>query len=165
VGTPDANGAPAKFVGSLLFTVVRGDPSTTANEADVQVTAALTDVRCLSALPSDGSQPSPCLSDLGDYTGALKVSPTVRITDRRNGFRDDRPATLQNLDFPFSIACTATASDTVGSTCGAATTFNAIAPGAVVEGKRAIWAFEHVVVNDTSTPDDLPFVTQGVFVP
>ena len=46
MGTPEANGAGARFVGSLLFQALPDDWNTGPDEADVRVTAALTDVRC-----------------------------------------------------------------------------------------------------------------------
>ena len=45
-GTPDANGAAANSVGRVKFKVITGNPATPANEADVSVHIALTDVRC-----------------------------------------------------------------------------------------------------------------------
>ena len=44
VGTPDANGFPARSTGSARFTVLRGEPTTPANEADVRIEVSITDV-------------------------------------------------------------------------------------------------------------------------
>ena len=57
MGTPDANGKPASFTGSVRYDVLVGNPATPADEADVAVTVSLTDVR------NQG--------DLTDYTGEL----------------------------------------------------------------------------------------------
>jgi hypothetical protein len=51
------------------------------------------------------------------------------------------------------------------------TTFNAVVPGAVSAGKRAIWELDQVVVNDggadglAATAPNTVFERQGVFVP
>ena len=59
----------------------------------------------------------------------------------------------------------------IGSTCSITTSFDAVTPGAVPEGKRAVWQLGQVRVNDggadgvvSTTPNTL-FATQGVFVP
>jgi hypothetical protein len=69
------------------------------------------------------------------------------------------------------LPCTATSLSSVGSTCAAATTADAVTPGAVLEGRRAIWALGQVKVFDggpdgvVSTADNTLFAVQGVFVP
>jgi hypothetical protein len=172
MGTPDANGAGARFTGSVIFKTIAGNPSTPANEADVRVTATLTDVRCVSALDPEFGNPTPCTADLGDYTGELQGYPSVEITDMQNGQNQNKSGTMQPLLFPFPIACAATSDTSIGATCNASTTFDAILPGSVLEGKRAIWAFRKMDVRDggtdgvaSTTDDNLPFVTQGIFVP
>ncbi len=45
VGSPDANGPPAKSVSHLRVNPLRGDPSTPADEADVRLRAQINDVR------------------------------------------------------------------------------------------------------------------------
>ena len=70
VGTPDANGNAVASVGMMKFGVFPGNPSTGADEADVNVTFSVTDVRRS--------------SDVADYTGQLQAVATVRITDRDN---------------------------------------------------------------------------------
>jgi hypothetical protein len=59
----------------------------------------------------------------------------------------------------------------VGSTCSISTSFDAVTPGAVPEGKRVIWQVDQIRVNDggadgliSTTPNTL-FAIQGVFVP
>jgi hypothetical protein len=51
------------------------------------------------------------------------------------------------------------------------TTFDAVTPGSVPEGRRSIWELDRIRVNDggadgvvATTPNTL-FATQGVFVP
>jgi hypothetical protein len=158
VGTPDANGQGANSTGSVLYRVVVGDPSTPANEADVRVDAAITDVR------DKGT--------LADYTGELRFEQQVQITDRFNGPAQDEPGTVQTTPFGFTVPCAATASTTVGGSCSLSTSFNAIMPGSVVESGRSIWELGQVQVFDggadglASTPgDNTVFERQGVFVP
>jgi hypothetical protein len=148
VGTPDANGRPANSVGYVTYRVVTGDPGTPESEADVQVTASLTDVR------SQGS--------LADYTGTLDVRQVVQLTDRYNGASQNEPATVERNPFGFSVPCAATGDTAIGGSCSLSSTFNALVPGAVVEGKRAVWELGDVQVLDA---DGAPFARQGVFVP
>ena len=95
----------------------------------------------------------------------------MRITDKLNGPSTTEPATGSDTDFPVTVPCTATGSTTIGSTCSIATSFDAVTPGAVAEGKRAVWQLGQVQVNDggpdglvSTTPNTL-FAKQGVFVP
>ena len=141
VGTPDANGQAAASVGFLRLNTLIGNPASPEDEADVAVSLSITDVR-----ESAG---------LTDYTGEVTAALSARLTDR------DGPATTQ--DFPFEIAapCSATPA-AAGSTCSATTTFEAIVPGAVDEGARAIWQLDAVEVLDGSGN---AFARQGIFVP
>ena len=155
IGTPDANGRGASSTGRVQFGVMSGDPATGADEADVAMSFILTDVRVRSTL--------------ADYTGQLRSTATVQITDRSNGTGADA-ATVQALDFPVTVPCVATAG-TAGATCQVTTSFDAVLPGVVTEGRRSIWEFERVRVNDGgpdgqagTAPNDL-FATQGIFVP
>ena len=141
VGTPDANGQPAASVGSLRLAALPGAPGEPGDGADVTVTVSITDVREQVGL--------------GDYEGELTARLSARLTDR------DGPATTE--DFPFDVAtpCAATAG-AEGATCSAATSFDAIVPGSVVEGSRAIWQLEAVEVLDGAGD---PFARQGIFIP
>ena len=174
MGTPDANGAGARFVGSLFFQALLDDRNTGPDEADVRVTAALTDVRCKFTVdPEPGTENFPCRAgELADYTGEIQGYPLVRITDMQNGYQANRPGTVQDLRFPFTIPCAATPSELVGATCGASTTFDAVLPGAITGGSRAVWAIERADVYDggidgvaSTQVNNGPFVTQGIFVP
>ena len=167
VGTADSNGQPTKFIGSVKYTTLVGNPTTPENEADVRVEASLTDVRCKSA------QVSPCSQvALADYTGELQAAAELRITDKDNDFTRV-PATIANdfLRVPVPIPCTATADPTVGATCGVDTTLDAVLPGVVKEGMRAIWESREVKVLDggedglAETDDNTVFAKQGIFVP
>jgi hypothetical protein len=160
VGTLDANGEAANSVGSARYDVVAGDASTPANEADVRLAVSITDVRRR--------------LDLSDYTGELQAVTSLRMTDRYNA--DDsgtffEPGTAQDLDFPATVPCTATANAQIGGTCAVSTTFNALLPGTVVEERRSNWQFGTVNVFDggpdgvVSTDPNTLFATQGIFAP
>jgi Subtilase family len=158
VGTPDANGAPANSAGYLKIATIVGDPLTPADEADVKLELSLTDVR----RQAPGAP---------DYTGELDAGTTLKITDRTEG-AGAVATTLVELGFSgaFIFPCATTASTTIGSTC-AATTADAIIPGMVNEGARAIWELSQIEVADGGSdgligtgPNGI-FATQGVFVP
>ena len=113
------------------------------------------------------------VSDLSEYTGSLRAELTVRLTDRNtNAFSTP---TSTSVDFPFGLnaQCTGTPSSSLdASTCSAFTSANAIVPGSVRDGLRAIWALDKIRVYDGgpdengSTPaGNQLFMTQGVFVP
>jgi hypothetical protein len=69
------------------------------------------------------------------------------------------------------LSCSPTSDSSIGSTCDAQTTVNALAPGAAVAGKRAVWQLDQLQVLDqgaNGTPgdsDDKPFELEGLFVP
>src|SRR5439155_19978076 len=158
LGTPDANGKGAASVGSILYRVVADDPNTPANEADVRADTSITDVR------RQGT--------LADYTGELRVEQLVQITDGLNGPAQNEPGTVQATAYGFTVPCASTSSTTVGGTCSLASTFNAILPGSVVDGVRAIWELADVRVFDggadaqaSTTGDNTLFERQGIFVP
>jgi hypothetical protein len=50
----------------------------------------------------------------------------------------------------------------VGGTCSLSSTFNALVPGVVQEGNRAIWELGPIRLFDG---DNAVFETQGLFVP
>ena len=156
VGTFDANGQPPQSLGQLRLSVVPGDPATPADEADVNATFDLEDVR------RQGT--------LADYAGQLQAALAVRLTDRVNGTSQDEAATVSDLSFAITVPCDPTVA-AVGSTCSVATSFDAVVPGSVQERKRSIWALDQVEVFDggidgvaSTTPNTL-FAVQGIFVP
>ena len=156
VGSPDANGAGAQSLGFAKLATILGNPGTSADEADVRVTAQITDVRKR--------------SDLTDYTGQLQLDTTIRVIDRNNG--PTETGVGQDTPFRVTIPCTATGSATVGSTCAVNTTVDAVlGAGAIKETMRTIWQLGQVRVNDggadgvvSTTPNTL-FAVQGLFVP
>ena len=110
-------------------------------------------------------------SDLSDYSGEVQVTSGLRITDRLNGASQNEPGTSQDMSFPITVPCGATGSATVGGTCSLASSFNAIVPGAVVEGSRANWQLSEIKVYDggsdgvASTDPNTLFMRQGIFAP
>jgi hypothetical protein len=166
VGTPDSNGSAANARGRVDFKTVVGNSSTPADEADVLLKADITDVRCAQAWIgscADGA--------MSDFAGSLALVPTIRITDRYNGGTSRDTATATDwLNLLVPIPCAGTASTSVGSACTVETTVEAIYPGAVREGQRAIWELGQVTVIDNGIDDGnvdsyVPFLVQGVFVP
>jgi hypothetical protein len=157
VGTPDANARIANSVGYVLYHVIVGD-DTPPNDADVKVDTTLTDVR------HQGT--------FADYAGELGVEQVVQVTDRRNGPGQNEPGTVQATPYRFAVPCAPTGDPTVGSTCSLSSTFNAILPGTVSEGERAVWELGDVDVTDggadgqaSTTGDNTLFARQGIFVP
>ncbi len=149
-GTPDANGRPVRMSAALTFKVVSGD---------VQIQAHLNDV---------------ANQDLTDYTGSLRATMPVRITDKLNTPHPGGPgaATTQPFIYGFTIPCTADPGPTTGSDCTLATSMNALAPGTHADGRRAVWQLGGVRVFDggsdadgSTTADNTVFAVQGVFVP
>jgi hypothetical protein len=157
VGTPDANGAAAASSGFARYAVIAGDPATPEDEADVALSAQVTDVRERSAA-------------LLDYVGELQLRAGVLLTDRSSGPTGSEPATVQSLELPVTLSCTPTLG-LEGSTCSVSTTLDAVTPGIVRERTRAIWELGQVQVDDggpdgdADTPNNSPFMRQGIFVP
>jgi hypothetical protein len=176
VGTPDANGNPAAGLAHARFVVRAGDPATPADEADVDVSVSATDVRCRTAAPA-----CPNGAD-SDFTGTLLTRAGLRITDRANGaglVPGGDPATVSDAALEIPTPCAAT-SGAVGGSCAVSTTVDALLPGAVREGARAIWELGAVELADpgpngsgygTGCPstcgdgDEAVFMRQGVFAP
>jgi hypothetical protein len=172
VGTPDANGQAANSVGSVRITAIPGNPSTQANDADIALSASVTDVRCMHLTLCASTIPGAA------YQGELDVQASVQITDRDSRGSAIGPSTFSPQDplirdpfLHFPASCAQTADPSIGSTCHGATTLNAVVPGAVQEGQRAIWELGQIQVFDggadgvAEASDAKLFMDQGVFVP
>jgi Tol biopolymer transport system component len=165
-GTPDANGLPAAGVGRVRFEVHSGNPATPGDEADVEVNATLSDVRC--AVELTGYCEAGALSD---YTGSLQLFSTVRITDKHSGGSSTDPATLQ--DWPqlsVEMPCSTTPQTGAGSNCTTQTSLDAVVPQLVAERRRSVWELGQVGVRDggIDAQDVDAYTTlavQGLFVP
>lgn len=177
VGTPDANGAGAAMTGHMRYGVQPGNPATPADEADLRIDVSITDVRC------QGTNAACPGGPLSDYEGRLAAfASTTRITDRTNlpPGPNGVPGT-GNRQFRIPLDCIATASAVVGATCAVSTTADALLPGVIVEGRRAIWELGQINVRDAGPNgtgyelpacppdcgdgDETTFLRQGVFVP
>jgi glucose/arabinose dehydrogenase len=159
VGTPDANGSQANSAGAVIVSAVLGNPSTPADEADLQLDASLTDVRNRIGLT--------------DYAGQLQVRLPIRITDLNNPppSGGSGAGTVQDATFAFTVPCTPTPDPAAGSTCSVSTTADAVTPAAIKESNRTIWQLGQIDVLDggadgqVATNDNTVFARQGVFVP
>jgi hypothetical protein len=165
IGAPDANGAAANFAGYARYVVIAGNSATEADEADVKLLVSLSDIRNKPALT--------------DYVGKVLVTTDIQITDNSNSPEAPEPGTTQVSKYQFPVDCVSTISTTIGSTCNINTTADAIVPGTVTEGRRAVWQMGQVEVKDAgpngtgyaSCPptcgdgDETVFLRQGYFVP
>jgi hypothetical protein len=159
VGTPDANGKPTAGVSRLLVSTLTGNPSTSADEANVMLGTRVKDVLRRSGLT--------------DYAGEIRMEVGVRVTDKNNTPHPggSGPGT-GSFVLGWTVPCSPTAVTTRGADCILATTADSLVPGMVKEGARAIWQFDQVRVYDggadfdADTPaDNRLFFVQGVFVP
>ena len=154
LGTPNGTGTTDRSIGRVIYATMFGDPATPADEADVKLSASLTDVFALAGKT--------------DYTGSLEAVTQLRLTDRLNSGTE--PGSVADFPLRLGMPCAPTA-DTSGSTCSATTTADALIPGSVVEGQRSVWQLGQVDVydggadGDPTTPGNTLFATQGVFVP
>jgi hypothetical protein len=159
-------GASPQAVGHVRLDVMPGAPDSIEN-ADVGIAVRLTDVRRA--------------SDLADGPGGLELQLPIRLTDKASaGAFTPEQATLQDYTLTFAFACVETADASVGSTCAATTTADALIPAVppfpsrsfVNEGDRAIWQLGQITVWDggddgfvESRDDNSVLAAQGLFVP
>jgi hypothetical protein len=106
---------------------------------------------------------------LDDYAGELQLRATVRLTDRESAAGGS--STASDLVLPVTVPCAVTINVLTGGECAIATTFDAVTPGVVDEGARAIWQLGNIEVHDSGpdgdaeTPGNAVFARPGVFVP
>jgi hypothetical protein len=166
VGTPDANTFAANSVGFVRYTVAGGDAANPPDEADINITVSISDVR---------NHPSG-----SDYSGRVLVTSPLKITDNDNAAETPEAGTTQDKLFEFPVQCAVTADTTRGGQCSLSTSYDALIPGAVSERMRAIWALGQIQVKDAGPNgtgygagcpptcgdgDETTFMRQGVFVP
>ena len=89
-------------------------------------------------------------TDLSEYTGELRASAQVRLTDRDGGFAQ----TTQDFPLVFNVPCVPTAPTIDKSLCDITTTLDTVIPGAAAEGTRAIWAMDRR--SSTAVPTRTP---------
>jgi hypothetical protein len=152
-GFGDGHPAPARSVGYARLAAIVGPPGG-ADDSDMRLQTRITNVMLA--------------SDLSDYTGELRGQMTLRITDRDNG---GEQGTVTDVLFRYTIPCTATAT-TAGAVCDLQSTADALVPGMVAEGERAIFALGQIRIFDggpdhdgDTEGDNSPFAVQGIFVP
>jgi hypothetical protein len=173
IGTFDANGANSNGKASLRIAVKVGVPGP-PEDSDVKLTATSTDIRCKAGNAACGAANA---ADGADYTGEVQGNAQIRITDHWNAVAPGGgpdAATVQDIPFPVTATCAATAGNTaIGSTCSINTTANAVLPGVPVkDGKRANVEIEQVQITDGG-PDGVMgtpagntlFAVQGIFIP
>jgi hypothetical protein len=159
VGTFDANGKAPNSTSYVQFKVLGESPINFGNgdQADVRFTFNMTDVRNT--------------NDLSDYTGEVRVSTVLRVTDRYNGASLNDPATVTDLPVRFTVPCASTTDPATGGTCSVVTTADSVTANMVREGKRTIWSLGPTEVydggpdGDVDTADNTLFAVQGLFAP
>jgi hypothetical protein len=148
--------------------VRNGDPGTPADEADVAISALVSDVRNA----GDGS----------DYGGSLILRTPMRVTDRANGGGNES-ATVTDASIGVPVDCQPTASADLGGSCSVSTTIDTLVPGFARERKFAVISTFQLSVEDAGADgtiespgagqcpldcgsgDERPFLMQGVFAP
>ena len=172
VGTPDANGAPAKSSSFIRYRAHHGIPGPPGDDANVMVTMEITDVRCTAAATTCGS------ANAGggpDYTGELEAVATVRITDHFNNVSPGggtNPATVTDFPARIKVTCASTADPSVGASCVISTEQQLFFP-ASLDDKRMVIEFGQISIRDggpdglvaTDPQDNAEFMRQGVFIP
>jgi hypothetical protein len=109
----------------------------------------------------------------GASTGAVGTQfegSGVRITDSYNGPTQNAGATVVDIGYPIPMDCLPN-NGSLGSTCGVNTSVNALTPGVVRTGARAIWQLGEMQVLDSGpdgirgNTDDEVLAVQGIYVP
>jgi hypothetical protein len=153
------NGKPTAGVSRLLVKVFKGDPATAADDADVKLGTKVKDVLRR--------------SDLTDYGGEIRVELGMRITDKNNTPHPGGPGPgTGSFTLGWTVPCRRTSATTGAANCVLGTMADALVPGMVKEGARAIWQIDQVRVYDGGADSDADtaadnrlFFVQGVFAP
>ena len=147
--------------GSASLTTIAGDGDlTNGNQANFGIGTNLADIQAVAGGDYD---PNPAGADL---TTVIRL----RITDKANGY-GGLPATATEYDLRVPVNCAPTADPSLGSTCSAGTSANALFPGFIWEQRQTVVQAFRVRVDDAGNnglpgdSDDRIFATQGVFVP
>jgi hypothetical protein len=172
VGTPDAFGGAAKSASHLRLSYRPCLGHCFPEDDDMGIEIALNDVRCVPTGARCGTANAP---GTADYSGEVRFSFTVRLTDHFNAIAPGGgtdAATVQDFTTGFGWACVPSGSTSIGATCNLNTSLQAQVPGAVRGARRAIWALDAVQIYDggadgdgNTIADNTPFVRPGVFVP
>jgi hypothetical protein len=147
---------------SGALTVVPGDHViSNGDQADVALNVAMSDVVTDTGLDY---APNPLGPDMTLYA-------RMRFTDFGRGPSGGDPGTATDFDFALPVECAITPSGSIGSSCSANTTADAVTPGLIKEDRSTVLQIFRLRVNDSGTDgvrgnsDDAIFATQGVFVP
>jgi hypothetical protein len=173
VGTPDAFGGAAKSVSHVRLSYLPCLGGNCFPEFDdMGIEIALNDVRCVPTGARCGAAND---SGTADYSGGMRFSFTVRLSDHFNGIAPGGgtdPATVQDFTLGFGWACVPSGSTSIGATCNLNTTLQAQVPGAANGDKRKVWELVAVQILDggadgdgNTTADNTLYVKPGVFVP
>jgi TolB protein len=153
VGVGDGSLAFSRSVGHVRVVVHPGVPGG-VDDTDVGIRFSLSNVMKA--------------SDLSEYTGELRASAQVRLTDKQGAVS----STTQDFPLEFDVPCVGTEPTVDKSLCELTTTLDSVTPGAAAEGTRAVWALDRLKVYDggpdgdaDTTADNSLFAVQGVFVP
>ena len=136
VGTGDANGKPALNEGYITLAVQAGAPGG-LDDSDVMLDFFLDDV---------------FTNALADYTGNVRAHLSLQITDRLNTPAPGGVSSATSVAIPVDMSgpCVAVPDPNEGSACTTSTSVDALIPGAVPEGRRAIWQLGAVQVYDAA---------------
>jgi DNA-binding beta-propeller fold protein YncE len=147
----------ARFAGSVRIAAQAGNASTTADEADVAIRLDVQDVRTAGTL--------------SDYAGELQFALDLQVTDAQPFGGAIDPATTATIGYSVPVPCEGTADTATGARCTVSTSADAVAPGTISEGWRALWQVGRLRVLDggpdgrAETADNSALATQGLFVP
>ena len=78
---------------------------------------------------------------------------------------------MSAVTLPVTVPCAATSDTTIGGQCELETTMNAVIPGSVTGGDRAVWELSQAQVFDggpdgaVRTQPNTLFMDQGIFIP
>jgi hypothetical protein len=173
VGTPDAFGGAANATGYLRLTAWESIPGGPA-EGDILIDMEVKDVRCV---PTGSRCGAPNASGPADYSGEMRFSFALRLTDHHNQTWPDPlvAATVQDFTIEHSWACAPSGSTSTGSTCSLNTSLNTLMPeagGPVLATRREVWELQDVRIYDggpdgdaDTTADNTVFMRPGVFIP
>jgi hypothetical protein len=173
VGSPPANGLPAKFIGQAGYFVCPVMPNCAGVHGDIEILLDATDVRCRAALAA--ATPGVCTAGaaLGTYNGEVSLQTIWRITDDNNDTTPTptcgtsvacKTATMLDIPFPAYAQC-------LDGHCNLSTTANAVVPGSIPFGAKMNIQTSGIELYDggpdgiAGTPNNSLFATKGVFVP
>ena len=176
VGTPDANGAPAKSVGFMKYQVVRiGTPGPPDDDTNVEFSLQVSDVRCKAGTSACGNANA---AGGPDYVGEIQGDAMLSISDHWNGVVPEGgpdAATIIDIPNPVTAVCSNTADTSIGGSCTITGNVQPMFPdgGCNCEGKRMVIEVGQIFVRDGG-PDGLVasqpeqntvFLREGIFIP